>query len=316
MAGFNSAFLVEFDKDAANTLKQNRPEWNVIHNDIRNVDFTPFKNKIDLMLGGFPCQPFSSTGKELGFNDTRGTLFHEYARSIVETQPKAFLAENVTGLLTHDKGRTLDVICAAFSEIGYTLLPPKVLKAMLYKVPQKRERLFLIGFRNDIASNVSHEWPYPSAFPIYNLYDALHKSELYNCDVPKEQGISYPDKKHQVMQLVPEGGNWKDLPKDIQKQYMGGAYLSPGGKTSFAKRLSWDSPSNTLTCSPAQKQTERCHPEETRPLTTREYARTQTFPDNWAFSGNCASIYRQIGNAVPVNLAHALASSLANTLTN
>ena len=128
------------------------------------------------------------------------------------------------------------------------------------------------------------------------------------------EGISYPEKKRSVMSLIPEGGNWRDLPEKIQQEYMGGAFLSQGGKTSFAKRLSWNSPSNTLTCSPAQKQTERCHPDETRPLTTREYARIQTFPDDWEFLGSTSSIYKQIGNAVPVNLAYALATSLARSI--
>tara|TARA_R110000765_G_scaffold265621_2_gene365049 strand:+ start:778 stop:1977 length:1200 start_codon:yes stop_codon:yes gene_type:complete len=315
MAGFKSAFLVEFDKDAAATLKRNRPNWNVLHKDIHYVDFTQFKGKIDIMLGGFPCQSFSDTGKRLGFNDTRGTLFHEYARSIMESEPKAFIAENVPGLLSHDKGRTLEAICSAFSDIGYTLIEPRVLKAMLYNVPQKRERLFLAGFRNDIARSIDFEWPYPSAFPIYTVRDAFYKGKLHNCDVPSSKGINYSERKKKVMDLVPEGGNWRDLPESIQREYMGGAFLAQGGKTSFAKRLSWDSPSNTLTCSPAQKQTERCHPEHTRPLTTREYARLQTFPDTWDFSGSTNSIYKQIGNAVPVNMAHAIAQSITKTLT-
>jgi len=314
LAGFETKILVEFDNNAASTLKLNRPYWNVLHQDIATVDFTPFKGQIDVMAGGFPCQPFSTTGKELGFHDTRGTLFHEFARSIMETQPRAFVAENVSGLITHDKGRTLKVICQAFHDIGYTLIEPRVLKAMLYQVPQKRDRLFLIGFRDDIAPKTHFEWPSPCAFPIYTTRDALKKGTMYGSDTPQSTGIKYPEAKRNILAMIPEGGNWKDLPLDIQKSYMGGAFDSPGGKTSFAKRLSWDSPSNTLTCSPSQKQTDRCHPSEDRPLTTREYARIQTFPDDWAFSGSVASIYKQIGNAVPVNLALNIAKSLADCL--
>lgn len=111
-------------------------------------------------------------------------------------------------------------------------------------------------------------------------------------------------------ELVPEGGDWRDLPDDVARDYMKGSYHLGGGKTGMARRLSMDEPSLTLTCAPAQKQTERCHPWETRPLTVREYARIQTFPDNWQFAGTLSSQYRQIGNAVPVNLAWAIGRSL------
>ena len=102
--------------------------------------------------------------------------------------------------------------------------------------------------------------------------------------------------------LIPPGGYWKDLPEELQKEYMGASFYMGGGKTGMARRLSWNEPSLTLTCSPAQKQTERCHPDETRPLSVREYARIQTFPDEWVFEGSIAQQYKQIGNAVPVNL--------------
>jgi len=116
----------------------------------------------------------------------------------------------------------------------------------------------------------------------------------------------YPPKKQRVMEMVPEGGDWRDLPVDVQKEYMGGSFYLGGGKTGMARRLSLDEPSLTLTCAPAQKQTERCHPTETRPLSVREYARIQTFPDDWQFAGNLTAQYKQIGNAVPVNLAWAV----------
>ena len=114
--------------------------------------------------------------------------------------------------------------------------------------------------------------------------------------------------------MLPAGGYWRDLPDEIQREYMKGSYFLGGGKTGVARRLSWDEPSLTLTCAPAQKQTERCHPEETRPLTVREYARIQTFPDTWQFSGSQTSQYKQIGNAVPVNLGHAIGLSLVKLL--
>ena len=101
-AGFKSLFLNEIDKHASNTLKKNRPDWNVANDDISNIDFTPFHNKVDLLTGGFPCQAFSYAGKKLGFEDTRGTLFFEYARAVKEVNQQVIMAENVKGLLGHD----------------------------------------------------------------------------------------------------------------------------------------------------------------------------------------------------------------------
>ena len=149
---------------------------------------------------------------------------------------------------------------------------------------------------------------------IMTLKDALKKGELYNTDVPKSQGQQYPKRKKEILDLVPAGGYWKDLPDDIQREYMQKSYFLGGGKTGMARRLSYDEPSLTLTCSPAQKQTERCHPEETRPLTVREYARIQTFPDEWEFVGSMTNQYKQIGNAVPVNLSYSVARSLVRLL--
>jgi DNA (cytosine-5)-methyltransferase 1 len=104
------------------------------------------------------------------------------------------------------------------------------------------------------------------------------------------------------------------LPLKIQKEYMLKSFYLGGGKTGMARRMSWDEPCLTLTCAPAQKQTERCHPDETRPFTVREYARIQTFPDTWKFMGSLTSQYKQIGNAVPVNLAHAIGIEIIKTL--
>ena len=116
------------------------------------------------------------------------------------------------------------------------------------------------------------------------------------------------------MSLIPQGGYWRDLPDDLQREYMKGSYHLGGGKTGVARRLSWEEPSLTLTCAPAQKQTERCHPVETRPLTVREYARIQTFPDSWEFCGSQTSQYKQIGNAVPPLMAEAIAKSIKKAL--
>lgn len=314
-AGFESILLNEIDKHACNTLKLNRPSWNVIEGDISKIDFSIYKNQVDILTGGFPCQAFSYAGKKLGFNDIRGNLFFEFARSIKEISPKVVVGENVRGLLKHEDGRTLEIIKNVFNELGYSLVTPKVLKAVFYQVPQKRERLFLVAIRKELYEQVKFNWPSPYS-RIMTLRDALKKGELFDCDVPFSEGQVYPKRKTEILSEIPQGGYWRDLPKHLQKEYMKKSYFLGGGKTGMARRLSWDEPSLTLTCSPAQKQTERCHPEETRPLTVREYARIQTFPDDWIFSGPITSKYKQIGNAVPVNLAYAVGRSLISLLND
>lgn len=314
-AGFQSVLLNEFDKHACNTLRNNRPRWNVVEGDVSNVDFSNYKNEIDILSGGFPCQAFSYAGKKLGFEDTRGTLFFEFARAVKETNPKVIVAENVRGLLQHEDGQTLQAIKNVISELGYELVEPRVLKAVFYQVPQKRERLFLIGIRKDLAKYVDFKWPSPYS-RIMTMKDALKKGELYDTDVPVSIGQSYPKRKVEILSQIPQGGYWRDLPDNLQREYMKKSYFLGGGKTGMARRLSWDEPSLTLTCAPAQKQTERCHPEQTRPLTVREYARVQTFPDNWDFSGPITAQYKQIGNAVPVNLAYAVGRALVSLLND
>ena len=314
-AGFKSVLLNEIDKHACNTLRKNHPDWNVVEEDIRKIDFTEYYGKVDMLSGGFPCQAFSYAGKKLGFEDTRGTLFFEFARAIVETRPRVIIAENVRGLLKHEEGKTLEAIKSAIDEIGYELVEPRVLKAVFYQVPQKRERLFLVGIRKDLAKKVKFNWPSPY-HRIMTMRDALKSGSLYPDDVAKSPGQAYPKRKSEILSYIPAGGYWRDLPEDLQKEYMMKSYYLGGGKTGMARRLSWDEPSLTLTCAPAQKQTERCHPEETRPLTVREYARIQTFPDNWEFTGSLSAQYKQIGNAVPVNLAYAVGRALISLLND
>lgn len=308
-AGFEHVLLNEFDTNACNTLSMNMPQWNVVRGDIHDIDFTPYRDRVDLLTGGFPCQAFSYAGKRLGFEETRGTLFFEMARAIKEVCPKVFVAENVKGLLEHDGGRTIDTIKGVIAELGYTLVEPRVMRAIMYDVPQKRERLILVGIRNDIAPFVQFEWP-DVCGEMRTLRDAFFAGSLYATDVPKSDGQKYPENKKKVMDLVPEGGDWRNLPAGVAEQYMKGSYRLGGGKTGMARRLSMDEASLTLTCAPAQKQTERCHPTETRPLTVREYARIQTFPDEWQFCGNLSAQYKQIGNAVPVNMSWALGRAL------
>ena len=310
-AGLKCVTLNEIDKFACQTLRKNRPNWNVLEGDIKNFSFSEYHNQVDVVTGGFPCQAFSYAGKRLGLEDARGTLFYEFARAVKEVNPPICIGENVKGLLSHDNGKTLQGMISILDEIGYNVVPVEVLKAIHYKVPQKRERLILVGIRKDI--NVKYEYPKPYN-KIYNLKDALKKGELFNCNVPKSNGAKYPQSKKEVLDLVPPKGYWRDLPLEIQKEYMGGSFYLGGGKTGMARRIGWDEPCLTLTCSPAQKQTERCHPDETRPFTVREYARIQTFPDDWEFAGSLAQQYKQIGTSFPVNLAREIGYSMIKFL--
>ena len=290
-AGIETVLHVDNDKYCCETLSKNRPNWNVICSDVSKIDFKPYKGKVNIVTGGFPCQAFSYAGKKLGFEDTRGTLFYEFARCVKETEPLVFVAENVRGLISHDNGRTLKTIVDIFESLGYDI-QTKLLNAVNYNVPQKRERIVIVGTKKN--TNIKFEYPKESK-KIKTLRDALK-------DVPKSEGQAYSKSKQEVLKLVPPGGCWRNLPVNIQKSYMGKSFTSGGGRTGMARRISWDEPCLTLTCSPSQKQTERCHPDETRPFTVREYARIQTFPDDWEFVGGMGQQYKQIGNAVPVEL--------------
>jgi DNA (cytosine-5)-methyltransferase 1 len=310
-AGLKCAALNEIDHWAAETLRRNRPHWNVLEGDIKDFSFQHLEGKIDVVTGGFPCQAFSYAGKKLGLNDARGTLFYEFARTVNQVKPLLCIGENVRGLLSHEGGRTLRGMISILDEIGYRVVEPKLLRAIYHNVPQKRERLIIVAIRKDIT--LDFEYPKPRKV-VYTLRDALKKGELFSSDVPESKGVKYPAKKKEVMDLIPPGGYWRDLPLEMQKDYMLKSFYLGGGKTGMARRISWDEPSLTLTCNPAQKQTERCHPDETRPFTVREYARIQTFPDDWEFAGSMSRQYKQIGNAVPVNLAKEIGLSVVKFL--
>jgi DNA (cytosine-5)-methyltransferase 1 len=302
-AGLKDVMLVENDKNASATLKKNRPKWNVVAEDIKTVNFKGLK--ADIVEGGFPCQSFSYAGKKMGFEDARGTLFFEFARCIKEVRPKIAMGENVKGLENHDGGRTLASMVEILEDLGYRVAY-KVLRSQYLDVPQKRERLIILAIRKDLDI--------PFLFPKEKDYTISMREALENC--PPAPGQQYPAHKKAVMELIPPGGYWRNLPLEMQKAYMGASFFMEGGKTGMARRLSWDEPSLTLTCAPAQKQTERCHPEETRPLNVREYARIQTFPDKWQFEGSTSSIYKQIGNAVPANLGYHIGRCLIAMLDN
>ena len=256
MAGLETEALIEINKDACATLKKNRPNWNVIHQDVAEVDFT--KYKADVVAGGFPCQAFSYAGKGLGFDDNRGKLFFELARAVKEIRPKICVCENVEGLINHDDGRTLQTMIEVLTNLDYHV-QMKVLNATDYSVAQKRKRIFLIG----TLPGYHFTYPNPHKKKIV-LRDALK-------DVPSSKGTTYSQKRYDVMKLVPPGGCWIDLPIEIQKEFMGASFHSGGGKRGMARRISWDEACSSV------KADRRCHPDETRHLPSENMLESSHF---------------------------------------
>lgn len=270
-----------------------------------------------LICGGPPCQPFSTAGKRLGVNDPRGSLFIEFVRMIREIQPRFFVMENVKGLVSSklvdhggksEETTVLDVVLEQFARIGYHTVHG-ILDAVNYGVPQFRERLIILGSRD----NENVFLPVPTHFQIHqNPGYRWNVLENVIRDLEDDEGecASFSPERLRFLKMVPEGGNWRDLPEEVKKIAMGGAYDSGGGKVGFYRRLSYKQPSPTLVTSPVQKASMFCHPVKDRPLSVKEYARIQQFPDSWRFVGTTASKYRQIGNAVPVGLARAVGQAL------
>lgn len=313
-AGFEHIGLIEINKDAADTLIANRPEWNVLCEDIADVasrniesEFRINKYELDLLSGGAPCQSFSYAGKRLGLQDVRGTMFYHYATFLHKLQPKMFLFENVRGLLTHDSGKTYSTILNIFEDEGYITFH-KVLNAWDYGCPQKRERLITIGIRRDLAEKCKFRFPAP------HEYKPLLRDIKLDSNPDSSECARYSEYKAKIFSLVPPGGYWRDIEPDIAKEYMKTCWDMGGGRTGILRRLGLDEPSLTVLTSPGMKQTDRCHPLEVRPFSYRENARIQTFPDDWVFCGKLSEKYKQVGNAVPVNLAKAIGLEIKNAL--
>lgn len=313
-AGFEHVGLVEFNKAAAETLRTNRPKWNVLCEDVAQVaardlekEFEVKKWELDLLSGGAPCQSFSYAGKRLGLEDVRGTMFYHYATFLHKLQPKMFLFENVKGLLSHDSGKTYQTILNIFEDEGYVTFH-QVLNAWDYGNPQKRERLITVGIRSDLADKVKFEFPRP------HKYKPVLRDVMLDVNPDKDHCARYSEAKEKVFALVPPGGYWKDIAPEIAKEYMKTCWDMEGGRTGILRRISLDEPSLTVLTNPGMKQTDRCHPLEVRPFSVRENARFQSFPETWKFAGKLADQYKQVGNAVPVNLAKDIGLQILNVL--
>ena len=338
-ADFETRVAVEIDKSARETILCNHQRLKKpiqVFSDITQL--TPEtlleaarekRGGITLVSGGPPCQPFSTAGKRGALNDPRGSLFRDFLRMVDGIQPRFFIMENVRGLLSApirhrplaDRQHTLEpdeqqgsafaVILEEFGHIGYSFVYG-LLNSADYGVPQTRERVVIIGSRDHEQITLptpTHALANPKLQPWKTLSDALT-----NLDDPKPQFQAYSAARLKFLQLVPEGGNWRNLPIEMRQEAMGGAFLSGGGKVGFYRRLAWDKPSPTVTTSPAQKATDMCHPNELRPISVREAARIQGFPDDWVFAGSLSDQYRQIGNAVPIELGKAIGKSLCSTI--
>lgn len=318
----------DFDKNCVATMQANGHK--VIGGDIRQIKASDLLETIHrkvgepfLICGGPPCQPFSTAGKRLGINDPRGSLFMDFIRMIDYIRPRFFVMENVKGIISaplknekstdsnQSLGTVLDVILSEFHKLKYKTVYG-ILDAVNYGVPQFRERFVLIGSRD----NEDVFLPFPTHFQMHqNSNYRWHTLRESIKDLEQNYGecATFSKERLKYLHMVPEGGNWRDLPPELIPQAMGGAYNSGGGKVGFYRRLSYSQPSPTLVTSPVQKATMMCHPIMDRPLSVKEYARIQQFPDEWKFIGTMASKYRQIGNAVPIGLAAALGESLLST---
>ena len=304
-SGFKPLLLNEIDKICCATLAANHINIPINHGSITDLNLTNYKNNVDLLCGGVPCQSFSTAGKRRGLSDPRGRLIYDFIRLIKECNPKYFLIENVLGLVKQDffpdllKQLSID----NHYKVDYQLLNSKD-----YEVPQRRQRVIIIGIRHDDhdVSTTPFNYPIPSSKHI------LLKDVLTN--VPDSPGVLYTKRKEAMYKLIPQGGNWRSMTKEKQLELLGEAFIRNRPSAGVLKRLSMDDFSMTLTTAPDQNITSRCHPLYDRPLTIREYARIQTFPDSYNFCGSIRQQYKQIGNAVPVRLAYFIGKAIIDHL--
>jgi DNA (cytosine-5)-methyltransferase 1 len=340
-AGLNVKIGQDFDVACVETMQANGHK--VMGGDIRSIAPQDVLSAVCLSVaepflvcGGPPCQSFSTAGKRLGINDPRGNLFMDFIRMIDYIRPRFFIMENVKGLMSaplrniskvnnkenqislfennsktdsdRSSGSVFEVILGKFAQLGYKTVYG-ILDAVNYGVPQFRERFVLIGSRDyeDIFL------PLPTHFQFHQdkeyQWQTLEKA-IGDLEDNCGECAAFGAERTRLLEFVPEGGNWRDLPPDLVEQAMGGAYRSGGGKVGFYRRLSYSQPAPTLVASPIQKASMLCHPRLNRPLSVREYARIQQFPNNWIFAGNIMAKYRQIGNAVPIGLAKAIGQAI------
>lgn len=358
---FEILACVEIDESACSTIRTNADLGNFAGNPVvfcRDLfDLSPEElmakvglrpGELDLLVGGPPCQSFSTAGRRQSVQDRRGTLLWRYLDFVAALQPKAFVMENVRGLMSAALQHR--PIAERPDQGGLNLadeeLPGSVIRKFVddlwertdgryhldafevnsanYGAPQIRERVVFIGN----SAGVEVDYPEPThgvelggeqatlffeqhvgLRPWATLRDAI--GDLRENDL---ELMDFSPRKKSFLSMVPEGGNWRTLPEEIQKESMGKAWFAKGGRSGWWRRLSWDFPCPTLVTMPNHASTSLCHPEQVRVLSVREYARIQEFPDNWIFQGKTAEKYKQIGNAVPVRLGKVTAEVVSKLL--
>jgi DNA (cytosine-5)-methyltransferase 1 len=304
--------------------------------------------ELDLLIGGPPCQSFSTAGRRQSVQDRRGTLLWRYLEFVVALRPKAFVMENVRGLMSaalrhrpiaerpekggpeltdeEDHGSVMAKFVDDLREMtdGAYRVDAFEVNSANYGAPQIRERVIFVG--NSFGVEV--EFPQPthgveSDIDQRNLF-SLRDSKLKPWATLRDaigglrendpELMDFSPRKKGFLSLVPEGGNWRSLPVEVQQESMGRAWYAKGGRSGWWRRLSWDFPCPTLVTMPNHASTSLCHPEHVRALSVKEYARIQEFPDEWVFCGKTSEKYLQIGNAVPIRLGRVTAQVLSNLL--
>jgi DNA (cytosine-5)-methyltransferase 1 len=340
-AGFKAAGCLELDKWACRTIRKNKPELPVIEDNIRNWSGTDLlkhfqiqATEVALVCGGPPCPSFSTAGKRQSFDDPRGEVMFDFLRIVDEIRPPFFLMENVRGILSaavkhiplsersknrkltpeEQKGSVLRLLKKEFAEMGYTV-SVELVNSADYGVPQKRERVVFIGSRDGLQITMPPPM-FVSEDDMFTPRWRTLRDALAGLKESTPEIIPFSEARKKYLRMLKEGQNWRNLPENVLPEAMGGAYTSSGGKVGFYRRLSFDRPSPTVPTSPVQKSTCLCHPTELRPLSLREYARVQQFPDHWLFEGSITAKYRQIGNAVPVGLGHQIGRSILKYIEN
>ncbi|EKF9662367.1 DNA cytosine methyltransferase [Vibrio cholerae] len=337
-AGFEIRLACEIDKFCRQTIALNKPNAALLSDineytasDIKEAAGLTYREDIDLIVGGPPCQAFSTAGKRQGFNDDRGNVFLKYLDLCLELKPKYFVIENVRGLLScpmdhrpHDKrgkgfpdlredelkGGALNFVIKRIESSGYGY-SFNLYNSANFGTPQIRERVIIICSRDGKKP--------PFLIPTHSENGAfgLPKwNNLKSCitNIKKHDHLNFPEKRLQYYRMLKSGENWKSLPLELQKEAMGKSFYSGGGKTGFLRRLAWDKPSPTLVTHPAMPATDLAHPVENRPLSVQEYKRIQEFPDNWQLAGPLVQQYKQVGNAVPIGLGFAVGKLIKNLI--
>ena len=329
-AGFDIKVCVEMDHWAAETIRINT-SIPVIERDINDVSSEDIlkisglkKGNIDLVVGGPPCQAFSTAGKQRGFSVIRGGCIIQFIRVVSDLKPKYFILENVRGILSAklnavpeaykeydsikmESGSVLKLVLNEFNKLGYSI-SYALLNAANYGVPEKRERVVMIGHLGDRVPIPAPTHSESGAFGTKKWVSL--RDSIGDLQGKPMRYIPLRSRMEKYMKLIGEGENWTKLDPAVAKEAMGKAYVLSGGKTGFLRRLSFDEPAPTLVTSPTMPATQLCHPKELRPLSVEEYARIQQFPDTWIFEGRIESIYKQIGNAVPVGLGKAVGNQI------